>query len=95
MDYSNTISVTFTVTITAASNADADAARALASTLNKAVRASLGSAVASEIAKETAGIPNAQPSVLAFHIEPTGWSVVNPIAAKNNYFSGSPDVSNT
>jgi len=88
--YSNTISVTFVVTITQASNADADAARALASTLNKAVRASLGSAVAAEITKASADIPNAQPSVLAFHVEPTGWSVVNPSAAKNNFFSGSP-----
>jgi len=88
--YSNTISVTFVVTVTQASNADAEAARALASTLNKAVRASLGSAVTAEIAKATADIPNAQPSILGFHIEPTGWSVVNPNAAKNNYFSGSP-----
>lgn len=90
--YSNTISVTFTVTITHASNADAEAARALAATLNKAVRASLGSAVNAEISRATAEVPNAQPSVLGFHIEPTGWSVVNPNAAKNNYFSGSPTV---
>lgn len=88
--FSNTISVTFAVTITHASDADADAARALAATLNKALRASLATAVNAEITKATGEIPNAQPSILAFHIEPTGWTVVNPNAAKNSYFSGSP-----